>query len=83
MRGRVTLFLLALAMVSCSKEDTFHGRDINYEYGRDLKHGEIVLGDRLDNPYKTENMARALKSLYPTKADRVELKSTDLYVLPS
>ena len=80
MRGRVTLFLLALAVVSCSKEDMHHGRDIDYEYGRDLKHGKIVLGDRLDNPYKTENMARALKSLYPTKADRVELQSTDLYV---
>ena len=65
------MFLLALAVVSCSKEDMQHGRDIDYEYGRDLKHGKIVLGDRLDNPYKTENMARALKSLYPTKADRV------------
>lgn len=80
MRGRVTLVLLALAVLSCSKEGMYHGRDIDYEYGRDLSHGAIVLGDRLDNPYKTENMARALMSLYPTKADRVELKSTDLYV---
>ena len=81
----MTLILLALALLSCSKEDVHHVRDINYDYGRDLKHEKIVLGDRLDNPYKTENMARALKSLYPTKADRVELKSTDLYVrfLPS
>ena len=76
MKGRVTLFLLALVMLSCSKEDVYHGRDINYESGRDLKHGAIVLGDRLDNPYKTENMARALMAMYPTKADRVELKST-------
>ena len=80
MRGRVTLVLLALAVLSCSKEGMYHGRDIDYEYGRDLSHGAIVLGDRRDNPYKTENMARALMSLYPTKADRVELKSTDLYV---
>lgn len=80
MRGRVTLILLALTVLSCSKEDMYHGRDIDYEYGRDLNHGAIVLGDRLDNPYKTENMARALVALYPTKADRVELKSTDLYV---
>jgi hypothetical protein len=76
----MTLILLALALVSCSKEDMHNVRDINYDYGRDLKHEKIVLGNRLDNPYKTENMARALKSLYPTKADRVELKSTDLYV---
>ena len=76
----MTLILLALTVLSCSKEGAYHGRDINYEYGRDLSHGAIVLGDRLDNPYKTENMTRALRSLYPTKADRVELKSTDLYV---
>ena len=74
------MVLLALAVLSCSKEGMYHGRDIDYEYGRDLSHGAIVLGDRRDNPYKTENMARALMSLYPTKADRVELKSTDLYV---
>ena len=80
MRGRVTLVLLALMVLSCSKEDMYHGRDIDYEYGRNLNHGAIVLGERLDNPYKTENVARALRSLYPTKADRVELKSTDLYV---
>ena len=33
----------------------------------------------------TENVTKALQDLYPTKADRVEVKSTDLYVrfLPS
>ena len=66
MKGRVTLFLLALMMLSCGKEDVYRGRDIDYEYGRDLRHGAIVLGDRLDNPYKTENMSKALFSLYPT-----------------
>lgn len=77
--------LLALMAMSCSKETMHHGRDVNYEYGRDLRHDAIVLGERLDNPYKTENMVRALQSLYPSKADRIELKSTDLYVrfLPS
>ena len=84
MRGRLTI-VLALLLLSCSKDDAYYGRDLNYDYGRDITHGEIVLGGRLDNPYKTENMARALKSVYPTKADRVELTSTDLYVrfLPS
>ena len=50
MRGRMTVILLALALVSCSKEDMHHVRDINYDYGRDLKHEKIVLGNRLDNP---------------------------------
>lgn len=81
----MTLILLALTMMSCSKEGVNYGRDVNLEYGRDLMHDRIVLGERLENPYKTENVTRALQSLYPTKADRVELKSTDLYVrfLPS
>lgn len=81
----MTLVLLALMLLSCGKEEPHYGRDVNYEYGRDLMHGKIVLGDRLENPYKTENITRALQALYPTKADRVELKSTDLYVrfLPS
>ena len=80
MRGRLTTVLLTLMLLSCGKEDMRNIRDVNYEYGRDLKHGQIVLGSRLDNPYKTENITKALHSLYPTKADRLELKSTDLYV---
>ena len=67
------MILLALMSISCSKDTIHGGRDLNYEYGRDLKHDAIVLGERLDNPYQTENMTRALQSLYPTKADRVEL----------
>lgn len=53
---------------------------VDYSYGRELSHDRIVLGDRLENPYKTENIERALKSLYPTKADRVDVRTTDLYV---
>lgn len=56
------------------------GQGIDYEYGRGLSHGKIVLGGRLDNPYTTENMTKALASLYPTKAGRVEVETTDLYV---
>ena len=80
MRGRLTMMLAALVLMSCSKEDARPGRGIDYEYGRELKHEMIVLGDRLENPYKTENIARALRSLYPTKADRVDVKTTNLYV---
>lgn len=77
--------LLALAMMSCSKEGVGSDRNLNYEYGRNIPHDMIVLGDRLDNPYTTENMTKALNALYPTKADRVDVKTTNLYVrfLPS
>lgn len=80
MRVSITIALASLIMIACTKEDPYAGRGLDYNYGRELKHEKIVLGSRLENPYKTENMQRALYSLYPTKADRVELKSTNLYV---
>ena len=85
MRGKVRLTLMALMMMACSKEGMDSGRDLDYDYGAELFHEKIVLGERLENPYKTENITKALNSLYPTKADRVDVKTTDLYVrfLPS
>ena len=85
MRSKVHLLMMALVMMSCSKEMKSPDHGINYSYGKELTHDKIVLGDRLENPYKTKNISKALASLYPTKADRVEVKATDLYVrfLPS
>ena len=80
MTGGIVILLMSLALMSCSKEDVHSERGIDYSYGKDLTHEMIVLGDRLENPYKTENMRKALKSLYPTKADRVDLRTTNLYV---
>lgn len=78
MKGKFTLMLLAFVVMSCSKDRIVS--DLDYSYGRKIPHGMIVLGERLENPYTTENMTKALHSLYPTKADRVEVKTTDLYV---
>lgn len=72
--------VLTLAMMSCQKDEMDPGNGIDYEYGRGLSHDRIVLGNRLENPYKTENVTKALASLYPTKAGRVEVETTDLYV---
>ena len=80
MRGRIIMLALALAVMSCSKDEVHSDRGIDYSYGKDLTHEMIVLGDRLENPYKTENIRKALVSLYPTKSDRVDVKPTDLYV---
>lgn len=76
---------MALVMMSCSKDGNVPDYGIDYSYGRHLTHDKIVLGQRLENPYKTANVTKALQSLYPTKADRVEVSATDLYVrfLPS
>ncbi len=80
MRGKLTLVLLTLVMMSCSKAGMRPERGLDYEYGRDIPHDMIVLGDRLENPYTTENITKALHSLYPTKADRLDVKATNLYV---
>ena len=80
MKGKSTLVLLSLIMMSCSKDWTGTEPDLDYAYGREIPHGMIVLGDRLENPYTTENITKALHSIYPTKADRVDVKATNLYV---
>ncbi len=80
MRGKISVVLVAIVLMSCSKEGFRTGRGLDYSYGRDIPHNMIVLGDRLENPYTTENMSKALQSLYPTRADRVDVKATNLYV---
>ncbi|MBP3661904.1 MAG: hypothetical protein J6J25_02230 [Bacteroidales bacterium] len=80
MRGKFKLALMALMMMACSKEGPSSVRDLDYDYGKELAHEKIVLGERLENPYKTENITKALNMLYPTKADRVDVRTTDLYV---
>lgn len=80
MRGRFIVLAMTFLTMSCSKDEVHSERGIDYDYGKELSHEMIVLGDRLENPYKTENMRAALKSLYPTKADRVDVQTTDLYV---
>lgn len=80
MGGKIRFALLALAIMSCSKEGMHSDSGYDFDYGRNLSHEQIVLGNRLENPYKTENITKALSALYPTKADRVEVEPTDLYV---
>lgn len=71
--------LTASALVSCSKSgfDPQTG-DSSYDFGT-LSHGEIVLGDQLENPYSVENVKNAIAALYPSKAG-TDLTPTDLYV---
>lgn len=85
MRGKITLLLMAISVMSCNKDELYSPNGIDYEYGRRFSHDRIVLGNRLENPYRTENITKALQELYPTKANRVEVAPTDYYVrfLPS
>ena len=45
-----------------------------------VSHEMIVLGKRLEDPYSVSNVTKALASLYPTKAGRVDVTPTDIYV---
>ena len=71
---------MTLVVMSCGKEDFYSPDGIDYEYGRGISHDRIVLGSRLENPYRTENVTKALQQLYPTKAGRVEVEPTDYYM---
>ena len=66
-----------LLALSCEHVDVDSGPG---PYDISVTHDEIVLGRQLEDPFKTENMTKALQELYPTKADRLPLESTDLYV---
>ena len=74
------MIVAAVMLLSCSK----YGMDGEWANGsnriQNLSHEMIVLGQRLENPYKTENMSKALASLYPAKAGLVAVEPTDLYV---
>ena len=74
--------LMAAGLASCETLDHAPEQRPRPEvnYGEGLTHDMIVLGDRLDNPYKKSNVRRALASLYPTKASSIDLPATDLYV---
>lgn len=72
---------MLLAIVSCSKDGP-SGPDTGYlqtDPDYILSHDMIVLGEKLENPYKTENVRKAYTSLYPTRS-RDDIRTTDLYV---
>ena len=80
MRGKICLVLAALVALSCSKDGMNDVTVSNRDRLKDVPHEMIVLGQRLENPYKTENMSKALASLYPSKAGLAPVQPTDLYV---
>ena len=70
-------FILALAS-SCSHA-LQNGPDGPPYSQNQVSHDEIVLGERLEDPYSLENIRSAYVSLYPTKA-REDIQPTDCYV---
>lgn len=81
MKRFLELLMCMIAVLSCGKEGVgTSGTDIlPPEQGYSLAHGKIVLGDKLENPYATENVRNAYTALYPTRS-REDIETTDLYV---
>ena len=77
------LLLLASALTaSCvDREPDELGKVDAYTVSHDM----IVLGERLEDPYSVSNMTRALVNLYGTRASRIIVAPSDVYVrfLPS
>lgn len=67
-----------LSAVSCTREGI--APDGGFDDPYRLTHDMIVLGEQLEDPYSVENITAAVKSLYPTKASRLDITATDLYV---
>lgn len=72
------LTALLLLVLSCEKSTAPLEEDIRT--GDELSHEMIVLGEKLQDPYSYGNMTKALGSLYPTKANRIDITPTDVYV---
>ena len=80
MKTWMKLILPALLAASCVGTGLdVPGDEVDAE-GVQIRHGMIVLGERLEDPYSVENMSQALAAVYPTKADRIVLPATHLYV---
>ena len=75
----LTLPLLLLASCQAGGEDPLEADPMD-AFADKVEHGMIALGDKLADPYAVANVAAAVGNLYPTKAGRVKLQATDLYV---
>ena len=70
---------LILVATGCS-EKGFGGLHEDESGSDGVAHEMIVLGEKLEDPYSVSNVTKALASLYPTKAGRVDVTPTDVYV---
>lgn len=79
MKRLLSFLMPLLTFLSCEHAGDLPGTGSRTPDGS-VAHGPIQLGEKLDDPYTTANMQAALTKVYPTKAERVSLETTDLYV---
>lgn len=75
-KGWMFLWLPVVLALACDRDDP-----VEMPHGEEgIFHGMIELGEKLDDPYTVANIQAALNNVEPTKAGRVEISATDLYV---
>ena len=77
---KLICFILPVLLLSCSKGTADSDFIPDQSPDGEVYHEMIVLGEKMEDPYAVENIQRAYASLYPTKAARLDVKPTDLYV---
>ncbi|MFA6592275.1 MAG: hypothetical protein WCR48_06700 [Bacteroidales bacterium] len=81
MKKLLRLLAVAFIVVSCGNdEEGFAYEEVDVPGSTLVEHDMIVLGEKMNDPYTVANVEAAVKSLYPTKADRTDITPTDIYV---
>jgi len=73
------LLIAAFALISASCLDK-EPDELDIVDAYTVSHDMIVLGEQLEDPYSIENMTKAAQRLYGTKASRIIVSPTDVYV---
>lgn len=71
---------IVLQLCACSLLESDDGGSWENTRCPEVSHEMIVLGDQLEDPYSVSSVEAALETVYPSKAGRVVIKATDLYV---
>ena len=79
MKKTLLLLMPWLTIAACQRSGLPQEENMRAPEGQ-VFHEMIQLGEKLDDPYTVANMTEALTKAYPTKAGRVSLQATDLYV---
>lgn len=79
MKVLLKMLFASVILIACNKGGLTSHKDVDFEFGKDLTHEMIVLGERLDNPYTVENMSKALAHVCPSKAGRDPIDATNIY----
>lgn len=69
---------LALVTYACEPVGSMDYPEVSEAYT--VSHEMIVLGDQLEDPYSFTNITKAVQSLYGTKAERLDISPTNIYV---